>query len=135
MWYHHFDDQRHLWKMNISSFLIFLASLLLPLLPIASVFCPWLYKEDSAKSKKTNKSIQRSSEGGIPWNWQLLRDVFNWGIWKIFGQVAEPYRDSSTDMDVVSENDAYGTFVLLYAIAFVVISNILLLNVLIAMFK
>ncbi|CAF1142512.1 unnamed protein product [Rotaria sordida] len=172
MWYHHFDDQRHLWKMNISSFLIFLASLLLPLLPIASVFCPWLYKEDSAKSKKTNKSIQRclmvstgristeeiapekssfkkvmlrveyfyeapivrfyyyvisffgflilfsyvllvdyfplnrsASEGGIPWNWQLLRDVFNWGIWKIFGQVAEPYRDSSTDMDVVSGTD------------------------------
>ncbi len=23
--------------------------------------------------------------------WQLLRDVFNWGIWKVFGQVAEPY--------------------------------------------
>ncbi|CAF1509489.1 unnamed protein product, partial [Rotaria sordida] len=58
-WYHHFDDQRHLWKMNISSFLILLASLFLPLLPIASVFYPRLYKEDSAKSKKTNKSIQQ----------------------------------------------------------------------------
>lgn len=25
------------------------------------------------------------------WKWQLLRDVFNWGLWKVFGQVAEPY--------------------------------------------
>ena len=24
-------------------------------------------------------------------SWQLLRDVLNWGIWKVFGQVAEPY--------------------------------------------
>jgi hypothetical protein len=23
--------------------------------------------------------------------WQLLRDILNWGIWKAFGQVAEPY--------------------------------------------
>jgi hypothetical protein len=27
-------------------------------------------------------------------SWQLLRDVFNWGIWKVFGQVAEPYSDA-----------------------------------------
>ncbi len=33
------------------------------------------------------------------------------------------------------ENDVYGTFVFIFAIAFVLISNVLLLNVLIAMFK
>ena len=33
------------------------------------------------------------------------------------------------------ENDAYGTFVFIFAIGFTVISNVLLLNVLIAMFK
>ncbi|CAF0727747.1 unnamed protein product [Adineta steineri] len=63
------------------------------------------------------------------WNWDLLRDVFNWGIWKVFGQVAEPYNDA------VSENDNNGAFVFLFSIAFTVISNVLLLNVLIAMFN
>jgi hypothetical protein len=28
------------------------------------------------------------------WNWQLFRDVLNWGVWKVFGQVAEPYNDA-----------------------------------------
>ncbi|CAF2089150.1 unnamed protein product [Rotaria magnacalcarata] len=76
-----------------------------------------------------------SSEDGKWWNWHLLRDLFNWGIWKVFGQVAEPYKNNATDMDAVSENDVYGTFVFLYATVFVVLSNILLLNVLIAMFN
>ncbi|CAM4747934.1 unnamed protein product [Rotaria magnacalcarata] len=76
-----------------------------------------------------------TDENKVLSNWQLIRDVFNWGIWKVFGQVAEPYNDNNTDMEVVSENDIYGTFVFLYAIIFVVISNVLLLNVLIAMFN
>ncbi|CAF3895452.1 unnamed protein product [Rotaria magnacalcarata] len=76
-----------------------------------------------------------SSEDGKWWNWHLLRDLLNWGIWKVFGQVAEPYKNNATDMDAVSENDVYGTFVFLYATVFVVLSNILLLNVLIAMFN
>ncbi|CAF1026030.1 unnamed protein product [Adineta steineri] len=70
-----------------------------------------------------------SEDTGKLWRWQVLRDVFNWGIWKVFGQVAEPYNDA------VSENDAYGTFVFIFAIGFTVISNVLLLNVLIAMFN
>ncbi|CAF4427912.1 unnamed protein product, partial [Rotaria magnacalcarata] len=37
-------------------------------------------------------------------------------------------------MDAVSENDVYGTFVFLFATVFVVLSNVLLLNILIAMF-
>ncbi|CAF1396921.1 unnamed protein product [Rotaria magnacalcarata] len=32
-------------------------------------------------------------------SWQLLRDVFNWGIWKVFGQVAEPYNDAVSGTD------------------------------------
>ncbi|CAF1002924.1 unnamed protein product [Adineta steineri] len=67
--------------------------------------------------------------GSDLWTWQLLRDVSNWGIWKVFGQTDEPYNG------VVSGNDVYGTFVYLLAIAFVLISNILLVNVLIAMFN
>jgi hypothetical protein len=40
-----------------------------------------------------------------------------------------------TFFSIVLGNDAYGTFVYLFAIGFTVISNVLLLNVLIAMFK
>ncbi|CAF4664078.1 unnamed protein product [Rotaria socialis] len=90
----------------------------------------WLYATNGSFI-----NVTVASEGRQLWNWQLLRDVFNWGIWKIFGQIAEPYKNSATGMDVISENDIYGTVVFFYAIAFVVISNILLLNVLIAMFN
>ncbi|CAF1267373.1 unnamed protein product [Rotaria sordida] len=90
----------------------------------------WLYATNGSSNNFT-----LVSENRVQWSWQLLRDVFNWGIWKVFGQVAEPFKNNASDMDVISENDAYGTFVFLYAVAFVVISNVLLLNVLIAMFN
>jgi hypothetical protein len=35
------------------------------------------------------------------WRWQLLRDVFSWGVWKVFGQVAEPYNDAVSGTDEV----------------------------------
>jgi hypothetical protein len=41
------------------------------------------------------------SDGSGLWSWQLLRDVFNWGIWKVFGQIDEPYNG------VVSGTDAF----------------------------
>nr|ACD54609.1 transient receptor potential cation channel protein-like protein [Adineta vaga] len=79
-------------------------------------------------STSTNKFTIVEGNGESS-SWQLLRDVLNWGIWKVFGQVAEPYNGA------VSENDAYGTFVFIFAVGFTVISNVLLLNVLIAMFN
>ena len=36
-------------------------------------------------------NVTVTGENGRTWNWQVLRDVINWGIWKVFGQVAEPY--------------------------------------------
>ncbi|CAF4443711.1 unnamed protein product [Rotaria socialis] len=90
-------------------------------------------KEQVIWPNSTNESFSNATvvvQGAdVSSSWQLLRDVFNWGIWKVFGQVAEPYNDA------VSENDAYGTFVFLFSIGFTVISNVLLLNVLIAMFN
>ncbi|CAF3233481.1 unnamed protein product [Rotaria socialis] len=90
-------------------------------------------------------------ESNTVWNWQLLRDVFNWGIWKVFGQVAEPYNDAVSGKNEVIftatgetkcihkfsalENDTNGTLVFLFAISLTVVSNVLLLNVLIAMFN
>ncbi len=46
----------------------------------------------------TNGSFSNATvvveSGDKMWRWQLLRDVFNWGLWKVFGQVAEPYNDA-----------------------------------------
>jgi hypothetical protein len=46
----------------------------------------------------TNESFSNTTviveAGDVLWSWQLFRDVFNWGLWKVFGQVAEPYNDA-----------------------------------------
>jgi hypothetical protein len=50
----------------------------------------------------TNGSFSNTTvkvEGGDElWSWQLFRDVFNWGLWKVFGQVAEPFNDAVSGM-------------------------------------
>ncbi len=37
--------------------------------------------------------MTEAGQDGSLGDWQLLRDVLNWGIWKVFGQVAEPFND------------------------------------------
>ncbi|CAF1182602.1 unnamed protein product, partial [Didymodactylos carnosus] len=86
----------------------------------------WMYTDDG---QLFNATVSVNGSGTETWNWQLLRDVITWGIWKVFGQIDEPINNS------VSTNDSYGAFVFIFAILFVVIANVLLLNVLIAMFK
>ncbi|CAF3795939.1 unnamed protein product [Adineta steineri] len=122
-----------IYKMMKDAVLIF-AFFILILLFAFSVTCwsllttnnqvNWTYAEDGSLFNVT--VVNRGSD---LWTWQLLRDVSNWGILKVFGQTDEPYNGA------VSGNDVYGTFVYLLAIAFVFISSILLVNVLIAMFK
>jgi hypothetical protein len=58
----------------------------------------------------TNRSFPSATVagegGGDLWSWQLVRNVFNWGIWKVFGQVAEPFNGavSGTDeVDLISQ--------------------------------
>ncbi|CAF1935055.1 unnamed protein product, partial [Rotaria magnacalcarata] len=128
-----------IYKMMRDTFLIFVCFILVFLFAFSIASwsllntnnqITWLYAVNGSFIDATV-----SSEDGKWWNWHLLRDLLNWGIWKVFGQVAEPYKNNATDMDAVSENDVYGTFVFLYATVFVVLSNILLLNVLIAMFN
>ncbi|CAF1067858.1 unnamed protein product [Didymodactylos carnosus] len=86
----------------------------------------WIYTDDG---QLFNATVTGKGSGTEMWNWQLLRDVTTWGIWKVFGQIDEPINNS------VSTNDSYGAFVFIFAILFVMIANVLLLNVLIAMFK
>ncbi|CAF1117491.1 unnamed protein product [Rotaria sordida] len=79
----------------------------------------WNYNSDGSLF---NGSV--SGDGSDLWTWQLLRDVTNFGVWKIFGQV-----------DPIDGTDAYSVVAFILTILFVAISNVLLLNVLIALFN
>ncbi|CAF1503812.1 unnamed protein product [Rotaria sordida] len=79
----------------------------------------WNYNSDGSL---VNGSV--SGDGSDLWTWQLLRDVTNFGVWKIFGQV-----------DPIDGTDAYSVVAFILTILFVAISNVLLLNVLIALFN
>lgn len=76
------------------------------------------------------------------WSWQLIRNVTNYGVWKIFGQV-DPIGKKITDwfyenfhLNFISDGqDAYSAIAFVLAILFLAIANVLLLNVLVALFK
>ncbi|CAF1049400.1 unnamed protein product [Rotaria sordida] len=72
----------------------------------------------------SNRSITGDRSG--LWTWQLLHDITNFGVWKIFGQILLFSLDGINAYSIV-------TFIL--TILFVVISSVLLLNVLVALFN
>ncbi|CAF4480453.1 unnamed protein product [Didymodactylos carnosus] len=51
----------------------------------------WTYTDDGHLLKAT--VIGNGSRTEM-WDWQLFRDVINWGIWKVFGQIDEPINNS-----------------------------------------
>jgi hypothetical protein len=57
----------------------------------------WLHTNNGSFS---NFTVAGEGDGGL-WSWQLLRDVLEWGIWKVFGQVDEPENGSVSGMDKV----------------------------------
>ncbi|CAF4968231.1 unnamed protein product, partial [Rotaria sp. Silwood1] len=65
----------------------------------------WFYNSNGSLH-----NVTIAEERSSVWDWQLFRDVITWGIWKVFGQIDE-YNNNS-----VSDNDAYGAFVFLFAI-------------------
>ncbi|CAF3552086.1 unnamed protein product [Rotaria sp. Silwood1] len=81
----------------------------------------WNYNNDGSLF---NGSV--SGGGSGLWTWQILRDVTNFGVWKIFGQTVSFSLDGT---------DAYSIVAFILTIVFVAISNVLLLNVLIALFN
>ncbi|CAF0967570.1 unnamed protein product, partial [Didymodactylos carnosus] len=79
----------------------------------------WIYTDDG---KLFNATVLNAGSG--LWTWRYLRDVTNHGIWKVFGQV-----------DPFDGNDPYNDVAWVLAIIFVTVSNVLLLNVLVALFN
>lgn len=74
------------------------------------------------------------------WSWPLAKDVINYGIWKIFGQIEEIGKGMDPLLLIrmfclLEGTDWYSNIVFILAIIFVTIANVLLLNVLIALFK
>jgi hypothetical protein len=54
----------------------------------------WTYAEDGSLF-----NVTVMDDGTNLWTWQLLRDVSNWGIWKVFGQIDEPYNGVVSSMN------------------------------------
>ncbi|CAF1465132.1 unnamed protein product, partial [Didymodactylos carnosus] len=77
-----------------------------------------------------------TNDGTGLWYWEILRNVFDWGMWKVYGQVnlfGIQEADNTTLTGAI--NDAYGVTTFLLTIAFVGIANVILLNVLVALFN
>lgn len=81
---------------------------------------------------------------------ETLRNIIEWGTWRIFGSVSLSTSDTAQvkytgklsfeviqriTIFILVNNDAYGFVTLLLTIAFLVIAYVLLLNNLIALFK
>ncbi|CAF0835257.1 unnamed protein product [Adineta steineri] len=79
----------------------------------------WSYNSDGSLFNVTS-----AGDASGLWSWELLRDVTNYGVWKVFGQV-----------DPIDGTDAYSAVAFVLAILFVAIANVLLLNVLVALFN
>lgn len=100
----------------------------------------WDYNDDGSLY---NVSIQDGGSG--LWSWVLLQNVTNYGVWKIFGQVDEIsikmnffgsfYLLKFSLISFIATSDAYSVMAFVLSILFVAIANVLLLNVLVALFK
>ncbi|UJR12701.1 hypothetical protein I4U23_016875 [Adineta vaga] len=79
----------------------------------------WNYNSDGSLY-----NVSTANGGNDLWTWETIRDVTNYGVWKIFGQV-----------DPIDGDDSLSDVAFLLAILFVAIANVLLLNVLVALFN
>jgi hypothetical protein len=41
----------------------------------------------SWENESSSREFKALNNGTGLWNWKILRDVLNWGLWKIFGQI------------------------------------------------
>ncbi|CAF3116093.1 unnamed protein product [Rotaria socialis] len=78
--------------------------------------------EYSPSGKLLNATV--TITGNHTWSWKLLKDITDYGVRKVFAQI-----------DPIVGNDSYSNTAFILTIIFVAISNVLLLNVLIALFN
>ncbi|CAF0731424.1 unnamed protein product [Didymodactylos carnosus] len=86
-------------------------------------------------SSTSDKVYTLTRNGAGLWSWQVLWDVVDWGIWKIFGQV-DRYNVPQSDGNSVSiNNNAYGVIAYILTIIFTCVAAVLLINILVALFN
>ncbi|CAF1331869.1 unnamed protein product [Adineta ricciae] len=90
---------------------------------------------DSTDGKSPSQTYQLAQNGTGLWNWTLVRNVIDWGMWKVYGQVSLLSNVEVDDVVLNADNDVYGTMVFILTIIFVCVANVLLLNVLVALFN
>jgi hypothetical protein len=97
----------------------------------------WFYNDHGQLINVTTNYIGNNS-----WSWKLVKNVINYGVWKIFGQIDpigrfyfQKYYLFDFIYIYIDGADSYSTVAFLLAIVFVAIANVLLLNVLVALFK
>ncbi|CAF0751879.1 unnamed protein product [Adineta ricciae] len=73
-------------------------------------------------------------DGGNQTNFDILRNIIEWGTWKIFGSTSLSTSDL-VEIKYSAKNDAYGFVTLILTITFLIIAYVLLLNNLIALFN
>jgi hypothetical protein len=42
---------------------------------------------ENPKNKSLTREFKILNNGTGLWNWHILRDISNWGLWKIYGQI------------------------------------------------
>ncbi|CAF4094653.1 unnamed protein product, partial [Adineta steineri] len=89
--------------------------------------------QTSGSSASTTYTL--ANDGSGLWNWTIIRNVIDWGMWKVYGQVELLDHQQVDDNTISADNDAYGNTVFVFTIIFVCIANVLLLNVLVALFN
>ncbi|CAF0945807.1 unnamed protein product [Rotaria sordida] len=72
--------------------------------------------------------------GGNLTNIEILRNIIEWGTWKIFGSTSLITSDAVTTK-YSAQNDGYGFVTLFLTIVFLIVAYVLLLNNLIALFN
>ncbi|CAF0983348.1 unnamed protein product [Adineta steineri] len=89
--------------------------------------------QTSGNSPSTTYTL--ANDGSGLWNFTIIRNVIDWGMWKVYGQVELLDHQQVDDNTISADNDAYGNTVFVFTIIFVCIANVLLLNVLVALFN
>jgi hypothetical protein len=42
---------------------------------------------ENSKNESSSREFKVLNNGTALWNWQILKEMINWGLWKIYGQV------------------------------------------------
>ena len=74
---------------------------------------------------------------GNPISWNLIKEIFNKAYWPIYGEmkILSEFTDSCDNSDKPCPENSGIAFSFIFLMIYMVIANVLLINLLIAMFR